>query len=161
MLGDIHGITKSRKLCNELFQVLRSSQIENHWTSVRMESVRMETQRFHCEEAAAWHGTPHAQIHFAPSHIQASSIVAGAAAAEAETKKRTKYADLPHHIAIETTGVWGSEGLNLVKELGRRIAIVQLEPRSTAFLRQRISLAIQRGNTAFKQHKFITTKQTY
>ena len=89
---------------------------------------------------------------FAPSHIQAWSIVAGAAAAEAETKKRTKYTDLPHHIdfipiAIETTGVWGSEGLNLVKELGRRIAIVQLEPRSTSFLRQRISLAVQRGNT--------------
>ena len=88
---------------------------------------------------------------FAPSHIQTSSIVAGAVAAEAETKKRSKYADLPQHIdfipiAIETTGVWGSEGLDLVKELGRRIAIVQLEPRSTSFLRQRISLAIQRGN---------------
>ena len=60
--------------------------------------------------------------------------------------------NLPQHIdfipiAIETTGVWGSDGLNLVEELGRRIAIVLLEPRSTSFLRQRISLAIQRGNT--------------
>ena len=50
-------------------------------------------------------------------------------------------------IAIETMGVWGSEGLNLVKELGRHIAIVQLEPRSTYFLRQNISLAMQRGNS--------------
>ena len=45
-------------------QVLRSSQLENHWVSVRMENVRMALQRFHGKEAAAWHGTPHAQIHW-------------------------------------------------------------------------------------------------
>ena len=63
VLGDIHGTTKSRKLCNEPFQVLRSSQLENHWVSVRMESVWMASERFDGKEAAAWHGTPHAQIH--------------------------------------------------------------------------------------------------
>ena len=31
VLGDIHGTTKSMTLCNERFQVLRSSQLENHW----------------------------------------------------------------------------------------------------------------------------------
>ena len=47
---------------------------------------------------------------FAQSHVQSSSVFAGAAAAE--LKKRTKYSDLPLHIdftpvAIETSGVWG------------------------------------------------------
>ena len=32
-------------------------------------------------------------------------------------------------------------------EIGRRLAIVTHEPRSAAFLRQRLSLAVQRGNT--------------
>ena len=38
------------------------------------------------------------------------------------------------------------QALNLVKEVGRRIAAITHEPRSTAFLRQRISVAVQRGN---------------
>ena len=89
---------------------------------------------------------------FAQSHVQSSSVSAGAAAAAAELKKRNKYSDLPPHIdftpvAIETSGVWGEDARDLIKELGRRIALVQLEPRSTSFLRQRISLAIQRGNS--------------
>ena len=49
-------------------------------------------------------------------------------------------------VAVETSGAWGREGWALVKELGRRIGIVKQEPRSTDWLRQRISLAIQRGN---------------
>ena len=43
-------------------------------------------------------------------------------------------------------GEEGWPGWALVKELGRRIGIVKQEPRSTDWLRQRISLAIQRGN---------------
>ena len=49
-------------------------------------------------------------------------------------------------VAVETSGAWGKEGWDLVKELGRRIGAVKREPRSTEWLRQRISLAIQRGN---------------
>jgi len=67
--------------------------------------------------------------------------------------KHNKYADLPSSIdfvpvAIETTGVWGEEGSNLISELGRRVSVVKADPRSTQFLRQRISVAIQRGNAA-------------
>ena len=68
-----HGLACRKSVCqhsrhnqiNDIvrFQVLRSSQLENHWASVRMESVRMASQRFHGKEATAWHGTPHAQIH--------------------------------------------------------------------------------------------------
>jgi hypothetical protein len=47
---------------------------------------------------------------------------------------------------IETSGVWGQQALSLVKDIGRQIAAVTHEPRSTTFLRQRISLVVQRGN---------------
>jgi hypothetical protein len=85
------------------------------------------------------------------SHVHSSSTQAGSAAATAERKKQQKYADVITGIdfvpvAIETSGVWGEQALELVTELGRRIAAVTFEPRSTAFLRQRISVAVQRGN---------------
>ena len=75
----------------------------------------------------------------------------GAAASTAETRKKTKYAVICRGVdfvpvAVETSGAWGKEGWALVKELGRRIGVVKREPRSTEWLRQRISLAIQRGN---------------
>jgi len=38
--------------------------------------------------------------------------------------------------------------MSLVKELGRRMAEINKEPRSTMFLRQRLSVAVQRGNAA-------------
>jgi len=38
--------------------------------------------------------------------------------------------------------------MSLVKELGRRMAEVNKEPRSTMSLRQRLSIAVQRGNAA-------------
>ena len=88
---------------------------------------------------------------FALSHVHSSSTQAGSAAAAAERKKQQKYADVITGIdfvpvAIETSGVWGEQALELVTELGRRIAAVTFEPRSTTFLRQRISVAVQRGN---------------
>ena len=51
-------------------------------------------------------------------------------------------------MALETTGVWGSEGLRLIKAIGQRIATVTGESRATTFLIQRISIAVQRGNVA-------------
>ena len=49
-------------------------------------------------------------------------------------------------VAIETSGVWGEQAIELVKELGRRIAASTHEPQSTKFLRQRLSVAVQDGN---------------
>ena len=40
----------------------------------------------------------------------------------------------------------GPEARGLVKDLGRGIAHATLEPLSTHYLRQRISVAVQRGN---------------
>ena len=88
---------------------------------------------------------------FAVSHVQASSTRAGSAAAAAEVQKSQKYADITTGVdfvpvAIETSGTWGEQAIDLVKEIGRRIAEATHEPRSTAFLRQRLSIAVQRGN---------------
>ena len=99
----------------------------------------------------AWDATRFCPDTLAQSHVQACSSLAGSAAAVAEQKKSQKYADIISGVdfapfAIETSGVWGSSALNLVAELGRRLAEVTHEPRSTMFLRQRLSVAVQRGN---------------
>lgn len=87
------------------------------------------------------------------SHVPVTSISAGAAASKAEKKKRTTYKDLPEQyrfcpFAVETTGVFGKEASDLVKDLGRRLFSTTGEPRSTSYLIQRIAVAIQRGNAA-------------
>ncbi|PSN56129.1 hypothetical protein C0J52_03353 [Blattella germanica] len=46
----------------------------------------------------------------------------------------------------QTSGTWGIEVLNFVKEFGQRISRVSQNSKSTAFLIQRISITLQRGN---------------
>jgi hypothetical protein len=89
----------------------------------------------------------------APSHLNQSSLAAGSAAAGAEERKRSKYSGLEFSraytfvpVAVETLGAWGASALDLTADLGGKIAALTGEPRSTAFLRQRLDIAIQRGN---------------
>lgn len=89
----------------------------------------------------------------APSHINHTSLAAGSAAEKAESNKRIKYADLiPSYefapFAVETLGSWGPDALALSSKLGARLAALTGEIRSTSFLRQRLDIAIQRGNAA-------------
>ena len=84
---------------------------------------------------------------YAPSHISVATREAGAVAAQAEQRKRLKYAELEasHHfvpVAIETSGVCGSEALQFLHELGHRLKAETREPRSLQFLFKRISVAI-------------------
>ena len=51
-------------------------------------------------------------------------------------------------VAVETLGAWGPSALELCKEIGGRIARCFGYTRSTAFLRQRLSIAVQSGNAA-------------
>ncbi|XP_055340939.1 uncharacterized protein LOC129590009 [Paramacrobiotus metropolitanus] len=51
-------------------------------------------------------------------------------------------------IAFETMGPWGPSAIAIVKELGKRLQQHTGERRSHEFLRQRLSLEIQRGNAA-------------
>jgi hypothetical protein len=88
---------------------------------------------------------------FAASHISKSKQAAGSAALTAEAAKITKYSKLAKQylftpVAIETLGSWGPLGLSFIKEVGKRITRATSEPRSTQFLLQRLSIAVQRGN---------------
>ncbi|CAG9135060.1 unnamed protein product [Plutella xylostella] len=90
---------------------------------------------------------------FAPSHVASTSLTPGAAAEEAARLKCQKYGPLLGSyifapLALETTGVWGLQGKAFVKEIGRRLRNRGLDFRSGAYLMQRISLAVQRGNAA-------------
>ena len=91
----------------------------------------------------------------APSNVNLSSVAAGSAAERAETRKGTKYADLVSSgdysfvpIAIETLGAWGPSAAVICTEIGGRVRAHTGEVRSVAFLRQRLSIAVQRGNAA-------------
>ncbi len=89
----------------------------------------------------------------APSYANFATREARAVAEEAERKNRAKYGHLEesHYfipVAVETLGVFGPEAGSFLRELGRRIMDSTLEPLSHHFLRQRIAVAIQRGNTA-------------
>ena len=87
------------------------------------------------------------------SHLPSTARSPGAAAAKAEKKKHSTYSELPAQylfcaFAVETLGSFGVEAQKLVRELGFRLRSITGETRSTSFLTQRISLAIQRGNAA-------------
>ena len=99
----------------------------------------------------AWDATVSDSL--AESHLNRTVHVAGAAAESAADAKIRKYADLPRAVtfvpvAVETMGPICSDGIEFITELGRGIASVSGDPRDTAFLFQRISIAVQRGNAA-------------
>ena len=99
----------------------------------------------------AWDATVSDSL--ADSHLNRTVHVAGAAAEFAADAKIRKYVDLPRAVtfvpvAVETLGPICSDGIEFITELGRRIASVSGDPRDTAFLFQRISIAVQRGNAA-------------
>ncbi len=73
-------------------------------------------------------------------------------AAQAEQSKQ-KYAALNQcHIftpvAIETAGPFGPETFLFLRDLGCRLKQVTGEAKSFSYLRQRLSVAVQRGNAA-------------
>ena len=89
----------------------------------------------------------------AASNVDLSQREPGAAASRAEEAKRLKYSDLSHDyhfvpLGFETMGHWGSSAVEFIRELGAKLAHATGEARSTAFLKQRLSTAIQRGNAA-------------
>ena len=82
-----------------------------------------------------------------------TTSVAGWAADEAEREKVKKYAALQgrfffNPVGFETFGSWGAEARSLIAEIAGRIFDRTGEARAEKFLRQRISVEIQRGNAA-------------
>ena len=89
----------------------------------------------------------------APSHLSSTSSQAGSAASHAAEQKLQKYASLAAThlvipVSLETFGAWNIESLDFIRELGRRASQATGDQRETAFLLQRISVAVQRGNAA-------------
>jgi hypothetical protein len=90
----------------------------------------------------------------AQTYLPATSQRAGAAAALAQKEKHRRYHQdvaalyIFCPVAVETLGTFGEEALQFIKELGRRIRNETGDQRQTAFLFQRISIAVQRGNAA-------------
>ncbi|CAH2260602.1 jg18278 [Pararge aegeria aegeria] len=83
----------------------------------------------------------------------ATSSIVGAAASSAKLAKRRKYENLDSSFifvpfGVETLVPWGPEATALFKELSKRVIESTGDPRAGSYLGQRISLAIQRGNTA-------------
>lgn len=75
----------------------------------------------------------------------------GAIAAKAEEEKRKKYEFLGNGyeiipVVVESTGVWGKSALEFTKLIGKRIRLKTGEERATTFIRQRMSIEVQRGN---------------
>jgi len=88
---------------------------------------------------------------FAQSYRAHATLEPGKVAAVAEDRKSEKYRGLPSgHIfspvAIESLGAIGPKSLTLLRELGRRISLESGDPKSTEYLLQRLSVAVQRGN---------------
>ena len=98
----------------------------------------------------------------APSHLSTAERGPGLVAAEAESQKWKKYSSLGAKycfvpIACESLGVFGAETF---KDLGHRLHQTTGDSNSYQFLLQRLSVAIQRGNStsvlgtlSFLQHK--------
>ena len=90
---------------------------------------------------------------FASSYVSYAAREAGLVAKLAEEGKRSKYRHLAaSHIfvpvVVETPGVFGMEALEFIKELGHRLQQSTGEAKSGLYLLQRMSVAVQRGNTA-------------
>ena len=90
---------------------------------------------------------------FADSAVAGSALRPGTAARAAETRKVQRYSSLTSQylfvpLAVETSGVIGPAAIKFVKELGRMITCVTGDQRETAWLWQRLSMAIVRGNAA-------------
>ena len=87
---------------------------------------------------------------FSPSNMIRCAIKARAAANDAESRKRSKYASHTdrfnfHSMAVETSGVFGESTHVFLLILGSRIASAKVDVRERTWLIQRISLAVVRS----------------
>ena len=87
------------------------------------------------------------------TNVIACAEKAGSAAEKGEKIKLAHHSELSGNyivqpVANETLGPWGPMSIKFVKELGSRISAINGDKRSTCFLFQAISMAVQRGNIA-------------
>ena len=85
--------------------------------------------------------------------IVASSLTMSLSAKRAASRKMEKYNFLRDTyifipLVCEITGVWCAEGAEFLNELGRRTSLITGDKHGTAYLFQRLSVAIQKRNAA-------------
>lgn len=91
---------------------------------------------------------------FSLMNLKTCTNKAGNGAINAAKRKTTKYESLTRQnyefipFAVETMGPWCTEAIQFINKLGHMISLKNCEPRSTFYLKQRISIAIQRGNAS-------------
>ena len=97
----------------------------------------------------------------ANSYITSSSVTVGRVAELATERKIQKYSELTAYtfvpLAFETTGPLNLVGQQLISNIGGRIAALSGDCREAAFLRQRISIALQRYNSVCFRGTFGTS----
>ena len=91
--------------------------------------------------------------------MHSTSHSAGSAAETASVRKESKYSSLPPEylfqpVAIETLGPLNASAVNFLSEVGRRLTSLSGDPRETSFLFQRLSMLIQRFNSALITDSF-------
>ena len=84
-------------------------------------------------------------------YVSSASISAGTVAENAAVRKSNKYAEMADEylflpIAIECLGSINEIAQDFIKVLGRMAKELSDDPRETAFLSQRLSVTLQRGN---------------
>ena len=57
-------------------------------------------------------------------------------------------------IAVETLGTWGLIGHKFIKGIGKKISEITKDPKSTSYIFQAISIAIQKGNVQCVQNTY-------
>ncbi len=91
---------------------------------------------------------------FAPTNLKLGIKEAGSAANAKAKLKTSKYKALIDQnyyfvpVAVETMGPWSAESIKFFNELGKILSQKTDDPRSKIFLKQRLSMAIQKGNAA-------------
>ena len=90
---------------------------------------------------------------FGTTHVMNCAVKPVAVAQAAEQRKRHRYAVFSTRyrfepLAVEMTGVLGPVFRKILQELGRRITAETEDTREICWLRQRVSLAVVRGNAA-------------
>ena len=96
----------------------------------------------------------------ADSYLEDSAAHSGFASESAASKKVAKYSNLPREfifqpVALENLGPTSSSTAEFFTELGRRIGLVSGDPREEFYLRQRISVCIQRFNAVLLHQSFV------
>ena len=95
----------------------------------------------------------------AASYLSGTASCAGSAAEAAATRKGEKYTEISSSylffpLAFETFGPINQAGCDFLSTLGHRLSLVSEDPRESAFLFQRLSVAIQRFNSVCFSYSF-------